>query len=119
METEKTLIIEKSFELAVRVVRLSQYLRDDKKEFVLSKQLLRSGTSIGSNVREAQQGESRLDFIHKLAIALKEAHETIYWMELLKATKYLDELEFDSIHKDAVSVLKILTAIIKSSKNPK
>lgn len=116
MQNEKTLITEKSFELAVRIVRLCQYLKKNKKEYDLSRQLLRSGTSIGANVREAKHGESRPDFIHKLAIAQKEAIETLYWLELLKATDFLNQTEFDSIHKDASSVWRILTAIIKTSK---
>jgi four helix bundle protein len=85
---------------------------------VISKQLLRCGTSIGANVREGQNAESRADFIHKLAIAQKEASETIYWLELMEATGYLSKNEFDSINEDAVSVIKILTKILKSTKNP-
>jgi four helix bundle protein len=114
---EKTLIKDKSFALAVRIVKLCQYLNDKKKEYVISKQLLRCGTSIGANVREGQNAESRADFIHKLAIAQKEASETIYWLELMEATGYLSKNEFDSINEDAVSVIKILTKILKSTKN--
>jgi four helix bundle protein len=82
-----------------------------------SKQLLRSGTSVGANVSEAQNAESTADFIHKMAIAQKEATETIYWLELLQATDFLTQSEFNSIHEDANSVLRIITAIIKTSKN--
>jgi four helix bundle protein len=114
---EKTLITNKSFEFAIRIVKLYKYLTETKKEFVLSKQILRSGTSIGANVRESQNAESKADFIHKMAIAQKEAGETIYWLELLNATDYLAQSEFQSIHDDAISVLKIITAIIKTTKN--
>ena len=83
------LIKEKSFRFAVRVVMLYKYLKNEKKEYILSKQLMRSGTSIGANVRESQNAESKADFIHKLAIAQKEADETLYWLELLKETDYI------------------------------
>jgi four helix bundle protein len=106
----------KSFEFAVRVVNLNKFLCAEKKEFVISKQLLRSGTAIGALVREAEQAESKPDFVHKLAIALKEANETEYWLELLQATTYLDSVAFDSIHSDVVELLKLLTSIIKSTK---
>ena len=108
-------IKEKSFSFAVRVVKLYQFLVD-KKEFVLSKQLLRSGTSIGAMVRESQSAESKKDFVHKLSIGLKEANESIYWLELLKETDYIKEQVFLSIHKDCLELVKLLTSIIKSSK---
>lgn len=92
------------------------YLKDEKKEFVLSKQLLRSGTAIGALIREAEQAESNADFIHKLSVALKEANETAYWIELLFHSNFIDEKSFKSIIKDISELLKILTAIIKSSK---
>jgi four helix bundle protein len=92
-------------------------LCNDRKEFVLSKQLLRSGTSIGANVREALNAQSAADFIHKCAIAQKECDETLYWMELLKETEYIDEKEFISINKDAEELLKIIRSIILTSKN--
>ncbi len=114
---EQVTVKDKSFQLAIRVVKLYKYLIETKKEYVLSKQLLRSGTSIGANVSESQSGESKADFIHKLAIAQKETKETIYWLELLHATEYLTESEFKSIHEDTIEVLKMLTSIIKSSKN--
>ena len=106
----------KSFAFAVRVVNLNKFLCAEKKEFVISKQLLRSGTAIGALVREAEQAESKADFVHKLAIALKEANETEYWLELLQATTYLDAATFESIHSDVVELLKLLTSIIKSTK---
>jgi four helix bundle protein len=107
----------KSFDFAIRIVKLYQYLNNDKKEFVLSKQLLRSGTSVGAMIREAEHAESKIDFIHKFAIAQKEANETVYWLELLKATDYLNEKEFENINNDAISILKLITSILKTSKN--
>ena len=107
---------EKSFQFAIRIVRLYQYLRSKKKEFVLSKQLLRSGTSIGANVAEAQQAQSRADFLSKINIALKEAAETEYWLRLLRATDYMVEKEFRSIYDDCEQVKKLLVAIVKSTK---
>lgn len=113
----ESIIKQKSFAFAVRVVKLYQYLLETKKENILSKQLVRSGTSIGANVHEALQGASRKDFIHKLAIALKEAHETEYWLRLLHETGYLSAKEFESVLQDCVEVIKILTSIIITSKN--
>lgn len=106
----------KSFLFAVRIVKLSKHLNTGKKEFVLSKQLLRSGTSIGANIVEAEQAQSKADFISKMSIALKEAVETNYWLRLLQATDYLSKAEFSSIHSDCRELEKILTAIVKSSK---
>ncbi len=106
----------KSFLFAVQIVKLCKHLRGTKKEYTLSKQLLRSGTSIGANVAEAQQTQSRADFISKLSIALKEAVETNYWLRLLQTTDYLNEAEFKSIHSDCCELERMLTAIIKSSK---
>lgn len=109
----------KSFAFAVRVVRLFQHLQTEKREFILSKQILRSGTAIGALVREAEQGESRADFIHKLAIALKEANETDYWLDLLQETDYLSENAFASIKADLLELLKLLTSIIKTTRKTK
>src|SRR6476661_340640 len=106
----------KSFAFAVRVVNLNKFLCAEKKEFVISKQLLRSGTAIGALVREAEQAESKRDFVHKMAIALKEANETEYWLDLLRETNYLDSAAFASIHSDVVELLKLLTSIIKTGK---
>lgn len=106
----------KSFNFAIRVVKLYQYLVTEQREFVLSKQLLRSGTSVGAMIREAEYAESKKDFIHKMAIAQKEINETLYWLELLYATKYLEEKAFQSINKDAVEIIKIITTIIKNAK---
>jgi len=115
---KENIIKEKSFNFAVRIVKLCKYLNTEKREFLISKQLMRSGTSIGANTREAQNAESKLDFIHKLGIAQKEADETCYWLELLNATDYLSTLEFDSIYKDSLELIKLLrTIIIRTKKN--
>lgn len=106
----------KSFDFAVRIVNLYKYLTDVKKEYVLSKQLLRSGTSIGANIAEAEQAQSKPDFISKMNIALKEAAETKYWIKLLHATNYLIKDETISILDDCVELERILVKIIKSSK---
>ena len=106
---------EKSFLFSVRIVRLYQFLRRNKKEFVLSKQILRSGTSIGANIAEAEQAQSRADFVSKLSIALKETSETKYWIRLLHATAYLNDREYRSIYADCIEIEKILTAILKAS----
>jgi four helix bundle protein len=109
----------KSFAFAVRVVKLYQYLCEQKKEFVLSKQLLRSGTSVGAMVREAEHAESKADFKHKLGIAQKEINESIYWLELLNETDYLTKEQFEQINNDAVEIIKLITAILKSAKEIK
>jgi len=106
----------KSFAFAVRMVGLYKQLTTDKREFVLSKQLLRSGTAIGALTREAEQAESKADFVHKMAIALKEANETEYWILLLRETGYLKDNEAESIINDNKELLKLLTSIIKSTK---
>lgn len=107
----------KSFRFALRIVKVYQFLSVEKKEFVLSKQLLRSGTSIGALVRESEHAESKLDFIHKLAIAQKEANESDYWLELLFQSDYLKESEFKSLNSDIIEINKILVSIIISTKN--
>ena len=107
--------IEKSFAFAVRIVNLNKHLTDKHKEYVLSKQLLRSGTSIGANISEAQRGQSKADFISKMSIALKEANETQYWLKLLYKTDYLNQSQFDSISADINELISILTAICKTS----
>ena len=113
---KESVIKNKSFCFAIRIVKLYQYLTNDKKEYVLSKQLLRSGTSVGAMIYEAEYAESTPDFIHKLNIAQKETNETLYWLELLKETDYLSETEFNSINTDAVEVIKLITSIIKTTK---
>ena len=108
---------EKSFQFAVRIVRLCRHLSETKREYVLTRQLLRAGTSIGANVAEAQQAQSRADFLSKTAIALKETTETKYWLKLLHATEYLTQTEYDSIASDAIELEKILTSIVKSTRS--
>lgn len=111
----ENIIKNKSFAFAVRIVKLYQFLVENK-EYVLSKQLLRSGTSVGAMVREAEHAESKADFKHKMAIAQKEINESIYWFELLKETDYLSKEQFESINKDAIEIIKLVTSIIKSTK---
>lgn len=112
---KENVVKEKSFRFAVRIVRLFQYLCQEKKEFVLSKQLLRSGTSVGAMVRAAEHAETKADFKHKMSIAQKEINETLYWLELLKETEYLTSEQFESINKDAIENIKLITSIIKNS----
>jgi len=114
---KESIIRKKSFAFAVRAINLYKLLSIERKEFILSKQLLRSGTSIGANVREASNAESNADFVHKLAIAQKECDETCYWLELLHETEFINEPEFNSIYHDALELLKIIRSIILSSKN--
>ncbi|WP_338790786.1 four helix bundle protein (plasmid) [Bernardetia sp. Wsw4-3y2] len=112
----KGILKQKSFHFAVRIVNLYKYLADQHKEYVLSKQILRSGTSVGANIREAEFAQSNLDFIHKLSISQKEINETIYWLELLKETNYIKEEQFKSLNNDAIEILKIITSSIKTMK---
>ena len=114
--TMENVIETKSFNFSIRIVNLYNHLKNEKQEFVMSKQLLRCGTSIGANVAEAEQAQSKADFISKMNIALKETAETKYWLKLLKATDYLTDKEFDSILNDCIEIEKMLSAIIKSSK---
>lgn len=107
---------EKTFSFAIRIVKLNQFLISNKKEFIISKQILRSGTNPGAMVREAAHAESPLDFIHKLAIARKEIGETAYWLELLFATHFINEKEFNSILNDADEIGRMLTSSIKTKK---
>ena len=117
MSTNDNNLKEKSFRFAVRIINLYKYLSHEKKEFVISKQMLRSGTSIGANIREAQNAESKPDFIHKLGISQKETDETMYWIELLKETDYLDEKQFLSIYSESKELLKIIRSINLTTKN--
>jgi len=113
---KEIIIKRKSYAFAIRIVKLYQFLCAEKKEFVLSKQLLRSGTSVGALVREAEHAESKSDFKHKLSVAQKEINETIYWIDILKDTNYLKVEQYESMEKDAIEILKILTSIIKTVK---
>ncbi len=109
------LIVDKTKQFAIRIVNLYKFLCDEKHEYVLSKQLLRSGTSIGANVREGIRGQSTSDFGMKMNIALKEASETEYWLEILHETGFLTEQQFSSIYADCVEVNKILNSIVKTT----
>ena len=104
----------KSLAFAKRIVFAYRYLSEEKKEYVLSKQMLRSGTSIGANIAEAQYGSSRKDFLNKLYIALKECAETLYWLELLYSCDYISRTEYDSLHSDCEELRKLLSSITKS-----
>ncbi len=116
---EKNISAEKSFHFAVRIVNLYKHLTQTKKEFVLSKQLLRCGTSIGANIAEAQRGQSKADFAAKMSIALKEANETEYWLRLMHKTGFLEKQEFESMHKDIIEMIAILMSICKTSNENK
>ena len=112
-----SIVKDKSFAFAVRIVKLYKYLCEQKCEYVLSKQLLRSGTSIGANIREAINAESKADFIHKLSISQKETDETLYWLELLYSSEFINESEFKSIYAEAEELLKIIKSIIITTKS--
>jgi four helix bundle protein len=114
---KNNIIQEKSFAFAVRIVNLYKYLCEEKKEFVLSKQILRSGTSIGANIEESIGGQSDKDFFAKITIAYKEARETVYWLRLLLATDYLKEEQAESLLKDAEEICKILGKIQITMRN--
>jgi four helix bundle protein len=115
-EKQKSPLKVKSFQFAVRITRLYKYLTETKKEYVLSKQLLRSGTAVGALVREAQNAESKLDFVHKMGMAQKECDESIYWLELLRETEFITKKEFESITKDANELLKMIRSSIMTAK---
>ena len=112
---KENIIKNKTFGFAIRIINLSKFLQD-KKEFILSKQILRSGTSIGAMIRESEHAESKTDFIHKFSIAQKEANETQYWLELLHKTDFIDQKMFKSLNDDIIEIQKIITSIIISSK---
>jgi four helix bundle protein len=107
---------EKSFGLAVRIVKLYKHLTEEKKEYIMSKQILRSGTNPGAMVREAANAESPMDFIHKLGIAQKETGETQYWLELLLATDYINDTEFKSLHSDSQEIMRLIRSSILTKK---
>lgn len=111
------ILLKKSKALALRIIRMYKFLCDEKKEFVLSKQVLRSGTSIGANAREANRSQSSKEFIAKLNISLKEADETLYWLELLHESDYIDDDAFNSIYTDTEEIVKLLVSIIKTTKS--
>jgi four helix bundle protein len=117
MPVKENIIEQKSFKFAVRIINLYKFLQENNKEYVISKQILKSGTSIGANVNEALSSESSSDFIHKLCISAKEVRETSYWLRLLYETQFIDEKAFDSIHTECLELLKILNSIILTTKN--
>ena len=110
------IVRDKSFAFALRVVKLAKHLQDEKREFVLSKQVLRSGTAIGALVREAEHAESKPDFAHKMNIALKEANETLYWPDLLHQSETIAGRDFESIRNDSEELVKLLVSIVKTTK---
>ena len=116
MTKKGSVLREKSYKFAIRIVRLSQYLQEKKKEFVLSKQVLRSGTAIGALIWEAEYAQSDADFINKFSISLKEANETEYWLSLLKDTDYMDEKLYDSMFSDCDEIISMLVSTIKTLK---
>ncbi len=116
MEERPNPLRDKSYAFALRIVKLYQHVLKEKREGILARQVLRSGTSIGAMVEEANQAESTADFVHKLAIANKEAHETRYWLRLLKDSKIIEEAAADSIILDCTALIKLLISIIKTSK---
>ena len=116
MQIEKSILQEKSEALAGRVIKMYQYLTSQKNEHIVSKQVLRSGTSIGANIAESRNAQSTLDFINKLNIALKEADETNFWLNNLKIGGYLKEIEYQSIHDDCEELIRMLTSSIKTLK---
>jgi four helix bundle protein len=117
MNEKQNPLKDKSFKFALRIIKLYKYLIEEKKEYAISKQLLRSGTSIGANIREAQNAQSKADFIYKLSISQKECDESLYWMELLHQSEYLNKVDFDSIYFEANELLKMLRSAIITSKN--
>ena len=113
---KENIIASKSYTFALRIIKLYKYLVAEEKEYVLSKQVLRSGTSIGALVKEAEHAQSKADFVHKMNIALKEANETEYWLMLLKDSGYIDENSFNSIHPENIEIIKLLVSIVKTSR---
>ena len=113
---KKNVVADKSYSFALRIIKLYKHLVAEHKEYVLSKQILRSGTSIGALVKEAEQAQSKADFLNKINISLKEANETEYWLMLLKESRYIDEKQYNSIMPECLELIKILISIVKSTK---
>lgn len=111
--SKRNIVYEKSYKFAVRVINLNKYLTSEKNEYVLSKQILRSGTAIGALISEAKYAQSGLDFLNKMNIALKEANESLYWLSLLKETEYINDAMYSSMHKDADEIVSLLVIIVK------
>lgn len=116
---KENIVKDKSYKFAIRIVKLSKYLQDSMREYVLSNQILRSGTAIGALIRESEHAESKADFIHKMSIALKEANETQYWIDLLKDTGFIDENAYQSIKPNVNELISLLVSIIKTAKHNK
>jgi len=116
IKTKDNIIATKSYAFALRIIKLYKFLISDKKEFVLSKQILRSGNAIGALIKEAEHAQSKADFLNKMNIALKEANETEYWLMLLNDSEYIDEKSYKSMHPDCVELIKLLISIVKSTK---
>ena len=116
---KESILKEKSYNFAIRIVKLSQYLQKEKSEFVLSKQILKSGTAIGALIREAEFGQSKPDFISKMSISLKEANETEYWLSILKDTDYINEKMFLSLQNDCKELIAMLVSTVKTTKKVK
>ena len=114
---KESILLEKSLNFALRIIKPSRYLQQEHKEYILSKQIVRSGTAIGALIREAQYAQSKADFLHKLTIALKETNETKYWLQLLVRSDYINEHMFQNIEPDAEELLKLLIASTKTVKN--
>ena len=113
---KESILLDKSLTFALRIVKLSRYLQQEQKEYILSRQVVRSGTAIGALIREAQYAQSKADFLHKITIALKEANETKYWLQLLVESSYITEKMYQSIEPDAEELLKLLIASTKTVK---
>ena len=113
----KSVLKDKSYDFAIRIVKLSRFLMDEKREFVLSKQILKSGTAIGALIREAEFAQSKADFVNKMSIALKEANETDYWISILKDTDFISNAQFASLHSHCRELLAMLISTVKTGKN--
>lgn len=115
--SSNSILKSKSFDFAIRIINLYKYLKKKHGEYMISQQIIRAGTSVGALVREAEFAESRKDFLHKLHIGLKEANESVYWLQLLYATNYITKKMYDSMEKDAAELLKMLISSVKTVKS--
>lgn len=119
MKKKENVVMDKSYAFALRMIKMYKYLNETQREFILSKQSLRSGTAVGALIKESEHAQSKADFINKMSIALKEANETEYWLMLLKDSEYITEESFQSVIADCRELIKILVSIIKTSKGNK
>ena len=113
---KQNIVADKSIAFAIRMIKAYQFLCKEQHEYIISKQMVRSGTSIGANVCEAEHAESKADFVHKMSITLKEANETNYWLLLLNKSEYINSKEYDSIHKECDELIRLLATIVKTTK---